>query len=103
MPYHRLESPTQTTLDAQQQAQSGEIWGTVHRPGGLFPSVKAYPNSIPVSTRGIEFSTPIPHDPNYSSPAEARWLHPHTTGVIFRQVGGIDYAVIPAVVTNYQP
>jgi hypothetical protein len=45
-PFHRLESPTQTTAVASQQVASGEIWGAPAR-GSNIPSVKAYRNSLP--------------------------------------------------------
>jgi hypothetical protein len=34
---------------------------------------------------------------------QVRWYHPHTPGVMLRQKNGIDYAAIPAAVTNKQP
>lgn len=102
-PYHRLESPTQTSADALQQVKSGEIWGRAHKQNGAFPCVKAYPNQLPAAERGIEFTTPIPHDPNFSAPHEKRWYYPHTPQVRCRTYNGEDFAVISANVINRQP
>lgn len=102
-PFHRLESSSQTTSDAVQQVQSGEIWGKEARWSNI-PSVKAYRNQIPAKRRGIEFTTPLAPHPGSGSPVEARWYYPHTTGVVLKQdSNNVDYAVIPATVKNYQP
>jgi hypothetical protein len=59
--YHRLESPTQTAIDAREQAASMEIWG--YPPfGSDIPKVKAYEGPLPDGKRGIEFLTSIPPD-----------------------------------------
>jgi hypothetical protein len=102
-PFHRLESPTQTTADAILQVSSGEIWGKAAKIGGMFPCVKAYPSNLPSGNRGIEFTTTIAPDPWRSSPYESRWYHPHTPGVMLRKKSNTDYAAIPAVVVNLQP
>lgn len=97
--YHRVETPTfQTPAVARMQAQSGEVWGQPARWSSI-PSVKAYFGPLPNGQRGIEFTTPVPHDPRYSYPFEARWYYPHTPGVTLNNQG---FAVIPATVTNKQ-
>ena len=102
-PFCRLESSTQTSADALQQIQSGEIWGRAHKQGGGFPCVKAYPKQLSPTQRGIEFETPIAPDPIYSAPHEARWYYPHTQGVrLHTDVNGEDFAVISATVTKNQ-
>ena len=67
MPYHRKESPTQTSADAKAQQKSGEIWG---RPANssIFPTVKAYRNALPASDRGVEFTTGVAPTPGKGSP-----------------------------------
>jgi len=57
-PYHRLESPTQTAIDAARQSDTGRICGKAHR-GGAVPSVKAYAGGLPPGERGVEFTTSI--------------------------------------------
>ena len=102
-PFHRLESPSQTSADAVQQVLSGEIWGKEAR-GSNIPSVKAYRNHIPAGSRGIEFTTPVAPQRGSGTPYEARWYYPHTPSVALKQdANNFDYAVIPAAVTNYQP
>ncbi|MBV1797148.1 hypothetical protein [Siccirubricoccus sp. G192] len=96
--YHRVETPTQTAATARKQALSGEVWGRPARGSGI-PSVKAYFGPLVPGQRGIEFTTPVPHDPNYSYPFEARWYYGHTPGV---QLNNYGFAFIPAVVTNKQ-
>src|SRR5437868_4830758 len=95
-PYHRVETPTQTSDDAVQQVLSGEVWGRAAKLGGLFLCVKAYPGTLPAGRRGIQFLTPIAHDRRYSTPYESRWYHPHTPGVMLRRKAGEDFAAIPA-------
>jgi hypothetical protein len=93
--YHRKFNPfTQTRSDALKQQASGEIWGKPAR-GSNIPCVKAYFGGLPPLQQGIEFHTSIPHDPRFSTPFEARWYHPHTSGVKLNAQG---YAVIPATV-----
>jgi hypothetical protein len=101
-PYHRLESPTQTTADAVFQVNSGEIWGLPAR-GSNIPSVKAYRNALPTSQRGIEFNTPIAPQVGSGTPYEARWYYPHTPGVQQKTKNSQDYAVVIAAVINCQP
>jgi hypothetical protein len=101
-PYHRLESPTQTSEDALRQERSREIWGRASRPNGMHPCVKAYPGNLPPERRGIEFTTRIPHDSNYSTPYEKRWYYPDTPGVEPRENG--DFAAVRVDhITNRQP
>jgi hypothetical protein len=102
-PFHRLESPTQTSADAVRQVKSGEIWGRPARWSNI-PSVKAYRQRIPPGERGVEFTTPVAPHPGSGSPYEARWYYPHTPGVLLKQdANNDDYAVIPADVVNHQP
>jgi len=96
-PYHRKENPaTQTRSDALKQQASGEIWGKPAR-GSNIPCVKAYFGGLPPHQPGVEFTTPVAHDPRYSTPLEARWYYPYTPGVSLNLLG---YAVIPATVTK---
>jgi hypothetical protein len=102
-PFHRLESPTQTSADAIEQVRSGEIWGRPAR-GSSIPCVKAYRNPLPSGQRGIQFTTPVAPQSGSGSPIEARWYHPHTSGVLLKQnSNNEDCAVIPAAVINFQP
>ena len=101
-PFHRLETSTQTPAVALLQVTSQEIWGTPAR-GSDIPSVKAYRNSLPAGQRGIEFMTPVHPQKGSGTPYETRWYYPHTPGVLLRTRNGIDYAAIPAAVTNHQP
>jgi hypothetical protein len=98
MPYHRLESPTQTSMDAQIQTASGELWGRASSTSNL-PAAKAYRNALPDRTRGIEFETPIAPTKGSGTPYEARW-YTGTAGVRLVQSSGIDYAVISISVTK---
>lgn len=99
--FYRVESPTQTSAIALQQAASSEIWGSTPR-GGFVPTVQAYAGKLHKDDRGIEFTTPIAPHPN-GSPFEARWYLNITAGVVLRQQGGTDYACITATVDNRQP
>ena|SRR5713101_3412449 len=98
MPYHRLESPTQTSADAKRQTSSGELWG---RPSSTstIPAAKAYRNALPNPKRGIEFDTAIVPTKGSGTPYEARW-YAGTAGVRQIQSGGIDYAVVSIRVTR---
>ena len=100
-PYHRLESTTQTSAVAVQQTASGEIWGRTPR-NGLVPTVQAYPLSLPIARRGVEFLTPIDPYPN-GSPLEVRWYLGVTAGVQERHQQNELFAAIPAQVENRQP
>jgi hypothetical protein len=101
-PFHRRESPTQSTATAKLQAASGEVWGQPAR-GSLIPSVKAYRGPLPAGQRGIEFYTQIAPDPASSTPFEVRWYYPQTPGVALCRGNPHDYAVVKAAVTNRQP
>ena len=70
-PFHRVESPSQTVVDASTQVASGEVWGRVPF-GSAWPQVQAYRGRLPEGVRGIEFWTEVPPDPS-SHPSEARW------------------------------
>jgi hypothetical protein len=95
LPYHRLESPTQTSVVAKAQVASGEIWGLPAR-GSNIPSVKAYRNVLPANRRGIEFVTPVAPTPGSGTPYEARWYYA-SPGV---RLNSGEYAAIPATVTK---
>lgn len=105
MPYHRLESPTQTKADAKNQQASGEIWG---RPASTspIPTVKAYRGQLPAKSRGIEFTSPILPTPGTGTPYEARWypclpgVNPCSPLVRVVQTTGTDFAVISVTVTK---
>jgi hypothetical protein len=91
-PFHRIESPTQTTADANAQQASYEIMGKPAR-GSSLPSVKAYRGSLATSTRGIEFDTSVAPTPGSGTPHEARWYQ-GTAGVRLRMISGIQHAAI---------
>jgi hypothetical protein len=69
--FHRLESPTQTSVTASKQERSGEIWGRPNR-GSAVPSVDAYQGPLSPGARGVEFTTDVPPNP-WSPPGRARW------------------------------
>ncbi len=71
MPYHRVQSPTQTVRDARRQEEAGEIWGREAR-GGNRPKVKAYVGPLPNRVSGIEFETDVPPDRG-CPPGQAYW------------------------------
>ena len=99
-PYHRVETPTQTSAVAVEQASTGEIWGRTPR-GGMVPTVQAYPLALPVARRGIEFTTLVDPYPN-GCPIEIRWYLGHTSGVQERIRKGEVFAAISANVINRQ-
>src|SRR5208282_688184 len=94
--FRRQNLTTQTPAVAQIQKASGEIWGAPAQQS-IFACVKAYIGNLPVGQNGIEFTTPIPHDPNYSTPWEAHWYHGYTPGVRLNSQG---FAYIPATVVK---
>jgi hypothetical protein len=96
--YHRLESPTQTSTDAQRQQATGEIWGKAASFSNL-PAVKAYQGPLPAGARGIEFTTSTAPTPGTSTPTVAYW-HIGTPGVRTLTSGGIQFAVISATITK---
>lgn len=91
--YHRLESPTQTAKDAEQQEVSNEIWGRAPRTG-LEPAVQAYVGPLREGARGVEFRTTVSPDRG-CAPGEARWRGPRD-GV--RVVG--EFAILSVEVTK---
>ena len=91
--YHRIESPTQTPLDALNQIRSGELWGQAARYSDT-PSAKAYSGALPEGERGVEFTTTVPPDPG-GAPGLVNWSGPRP-GVELRG----DYAAICIVVTK---
>jgi len=93
MPFHRIESPTQSVADAARQEATGEIWGRAPR-WGFRPKVKAFQGPIPTGMRGIEFETEIAPDTG-CPPGLALWSGPRV-GVV---VEG-DYARIKVRVTK---
>jgi len=95
--YHRVETPTQTSYDAQQQVTSMEVWGKPAQ-GSSFPSVKAYRGALP-PRRGIEFCTPIAPTAGRGTPHEARW-YDGTVGVVSRPNNFVCIAV--AYIKNTQ-
>ncbi|MGD0073155.1 MAG: hypothetical protein ABSD31_02300 [Candidatus Binataceae bacterium] len=95
--YRRHENTTtQTPAVAQLQLKSGEIWGSPGR-WGVYPCVRAYFGQLASGQKGVEFATVIPHDPKYSSPWEAHWVHPYTSGVLLNSQG---FAVIAAKIVK---
>ena len=103
-PYHRRESPTQTSQDALDQAATMEIWGKVGRMGGLHPTVRAYAKSLPQTERGVEFRTQISPDKRHSTPWEVHWILGVTPGVLARRKNGVDFAAITlSWFSNRQP
>ena len=90
--YHRLASPTQTAVVAQQQRASQEIWGKVPR-GGCDPVVEAYSGPLRPGQDGIEFTVALPPDPG-SAPGRPEWRPPN---VPRRWHGGMEYAVLEQV------
>jgi hypothetical protein len=59
--YHRIASPTQTSIDAIKQIESKEIWGGIPR-NGYEPKVQAYVGFLPMTADGIEFTTDVVPD-----------------------------------------
>lgn len=72
--YHRLESPTQTPVDAARQIASGEIWGRAPMSSQI-PKVKAYRGPLPPGARRVEFTTEVPPDPD-ATPLRVDWSGP---------------------------
>ena len=102
-PFHRKELKCQTREDALRQVASQEIWGSIPKNGGNWPTVQAYPLKLPQGRRGIEFSTDI-ESAQGSCPIELRWYLGLTPGVEERcDDQGAIYACISAEVVNFQP
>lgn len=97
-PYHRKQSRTQTYATGLAQVASGELWG---RPAVTSPflSVKAYRGALPAGDRGIEFYTPIKLPPG--SYAYVVFWFEGNPGVTVRNDKGVDYAIIPIIVTKH--
>jgi hypothetical protein len=93
MPYHRIESPTQTVADAARQEATGEVWGRSPR-WGFKPKVKAFVGSLPRGARGVEFETDVAPDRG-CPPGLALWSGPRA-GVAVED----DYARIKVRVTR---
>ncbi|MGW2631520.1 putative T7SS-secreted protein [Streptomyces chattanoogensis] len=54
-PFHRKESPTQKVIHAQQQQDSGELWGGVSPRLGGEEAARAHWGPLPEGARGVEF------------------------------------------------
>ncbi|MEU9488715.1 putative T7SS-secreted protein [Streptomyces decoyicus] len=54
-PFHRKESPTQKVEHAQQQQDSGELWGGVSPRLGGEEAARAHRGPLPEGARGVEF------------------------------------------------
>lgn len=96
-PFHRLETPTQTTADALSQQNSMEMWGkaATNTAQSNLPCVKAYRNSLPSGQRGVEFDTPVMPTSGRGSLLETRW-YLGTAGVIQKtDATGTQFAAIP--------
>lgn len=92
-PYHRIESPTQSQITAEQQEHGGLICGKAAR-GSQIPSVKAYIGPLPVGTRGVEFVTVVrPHA--LTHPTLVQWYQ-NDPGVID---GNPGFVCIPVSIT----
>lgn len=72
--YHRLESPTQTSEDAEKQAATAEVWGYPSIWSDI-PKVKAYAGHLPPGKRGVEFRTAVPPDRG-GAPGRPEWSGP---------------------------
>jgi len=93
--YHRLESPTQTSADAQKQQASQEIWGRPPRFSEI-PAVQAYTGPLPGGAKGIEFETDVP--PDRGSPrGQAYWRGPRPGVVVDQDVAKIKVTIIRVV------
>lgn len=103
--YHRRESRSQTSEDAEMQVTSGEIWGRA--PRNFYQSdflvVKAYRGRLKEGERGINFTTDITPERGSGSLNEARWYYPVTPGAELRRRNGEEFACIKAIVENRQP
>lgn len=99
-PYHRLESPTQTTADARLQVQTQMICGRGARQagGGFSPvsSVKAFLGPLPAGARGIEFMTVV--SPTYIQPFQGGLCLWRTGDPGVTSQG--DLACIPVTITH---
>ena len=96
-PFHRIESPTQSSETAKLQQESQQIWGRARRHSDI-PQVQAYLGPLPqISSttqyeRGIEFWTHAAPD---KGTVHARWTGPRD-GVVVE--GG--FAKVDCVMTR---
>jgi hypothetical protein len=98
-PFHRIESPTQSSKHAAEQRKSMELRGQPARQSGI-PSVKAYRGKLPAPERGVEFATGVAPTRGSGTPYEARWYE-GTTGVLSKPN---DFVAIPlCCFKNRQP
>ena len=96
--YYRVESPTQTFVDASRQMESGEIWGKPAR-GSFFPKVKAYEGALPEGKHGIEFMTDVEPDDG-SPPGQACWSVGHPGVRLEGEFAKLNVKVIRVVYPN---
>ena len=90
--YHRLESPTQTSEDAAEQARLGELWGGIPF-GGAQPKVQAYRGPLPEANTGVEFTTDVEPDRG-TPPARAHWSGPRRGVLIEGGYARIEISVL---------
>mgnify|MGYP005857639167 CR=1 FL=1 len=92
-PFHRLQSPTQSSNVAELQVQSQQIWGKARR-GSDIPQVQAYTGPLPEGEKGIEFITSTDPDKD-CPPGQARWTGPRE-GVVIKD----DFCRISVTITK---
>jgi hypothetical protein len=99
--YHRVATgrPNQDFRTVISQCISSEIWGAVSTYGSLFPTVRAYPGSLPNDKDGIEFTTAIPPTKGSSPPGETYWKL-HTDSPLVQGREGSDFAAIGATIVK---
>src|SRR5687768_15512795 len=91
--YHRRGGPTQTDVDTDHVAASGELWGGVPRYGAV-PAVQAFAGPLPEGAWGMEFETSVPPDPT-SLPSRPEWRGPRPGVEVFRDADDVEWAKIP--------
>jgi hypothetical protein len=94
--YHRLENEhTQTPEIAKLQEKSMEIWvlPLTNINQSHIPKVKAFNGSLPVSERGIEFTTDVEPDLG-SPPGRSYWSGPREGVRVEEKEDGRIYAII---------
>lgn len=96
--YHRLRSPTQTLVTANEQVQSQRILGRAARWSSRL-SVKAYRGPLPPNAEGIEFETPVAPSPG-SHPTTVYWYE-GTAGVTVINHKGDDFDMINVTVRRH--
>jgi hypothetical protein len=98
--YHRRTNPwTQSEDDAERIARSGELYGTVPRYGHSEPVVQAWRGPLPEDVPGLEFTTPVPPEPN-TPPHRSEWRGPRPGVVTFVDDDDVAWARIPVRVTK---